>query len=407
MTTFDVLPELGTWNASEASEKSLYSGEGTNMSARRRSRRDNPAYQRALLECANLYARVLRGDRRAALDFQENMSTSDFSNLFGDILDRQVLARYVSQPVQWTAVAKRGMVRDFRTVKRFTLDGGESILSEVKQLTEYPAAALTDGAYSYSVKKYGRRIGLAWEDLINDDLDAFASIPERLGNAARRSEEKFVTGLYAAASGPNSTFFSTSNKNVINTTTAGTGAPTNPALSVTNLQYAFQVLAQQVDADGAPIYIDGVVLVVPPALEVPANNIINATQIMTAAGSGGANSDAGRPDMLQVANWMARRVQVVVNPWLPIISTTNGNTSWYLFANPSVGRPAMEVGFLTGHESPELFQKSPNATRVGGGLIDPSEGDFDTDSVEWKLRHVFGGTLMDPKSAVASNGTNS
>jgi hypothetical protein len=66
----------------------------------------------------------------------------------------------------------------------------------------------------------------------------------------------------------------------------------------------------------------------------------------------------------------------------------------------------MEVGFLIGHETPELFQKTPNAVRVGGGPVDPTDGDFETDSVEWKLRHVYGGTLMDPKSGVASKGTN-
>jgi hypothetical protein len=64
----------------------------------------------------------------------------------------------------------------------------------------------------------------------------------------------------------------------------------------------------------------------------------------------------------------------------------------------------MEIGFLTGHETPELFQKSPNAMRVGGGAVSPEDGDYDTDATEWKIRHVFGGTLMDPKSGVASPG---
>jgi hypothetical protein len=268
--------------------------------------------------------------------------------------------------VQWTQLARRGMVRDFRTVKRFTLDGGEAVLGAVKQLSEYPAAGLTDGAYSYSVGKYGRRIPLSWEDLINDDLDAFRSIPDRLGNAARRSEEKFVTGLYAASTGPNATFFASGNKNLV-----ASGA--SSALSITSLQAAFTLLASQVDTDGAPIYIDGVTLVVPPALTVVANNILNATEIWTAVGSGGAASDAGRQDQLRAANWMANKVKVISNPWLPIITTTGtlGSTAWYLFADPTVGRPAMEIGFLTGHETPELFQKSPNAMRVGGGAVSP------------------------------------
>jgi hypothetical protein len=408
-SVLDVLSEVKTWDASEASEKTIYAGEGMSLSAhaRRRRKASDPTYQRYLLEAGDLYRRVLHGDRWAALQFAEAMSTSDFSNLFGDILDRQILAKYVSQPVQWTQLAKRGTVRDFRTVKRFTVDGGEAILDEVKQLTEYPAAKLVDGAYSYAVKKYGRRFPLSWETLINDDLDAFRDIPDRMGNAARRSEERFAASLYAGSSGPNSTFFATANKNVINPTVLPGGSVTNPPLTITNLQYAFQVLASQLDTDGAPIYIEGVTLVVPPALMVPAENILNATQIWTAQGSGGAASDAGRPDQLVTVNWMANKVRLVVNPWLPIISTTNGNTSWYLFADPAVGRPAMEIGFLTGHEQPEMFQKSPNATRVGGGAVPAEDGDFDSDSIEWKIRHVFGGTLMDPKSAVASNGTGS
>jgi hypothetical protein len=409
MSIIDTLPEVATFEGGtdKASTSAIYEGDGTSLSARiRKARRaGNPAYKRNLLEAAHLYERTLAGSKRAALDFQEAMSTSDFSNLFGDIIDRQILAKYVSQPVQWDMLAKRGRVRDFRTVNRFTLDGGEAVLAQVKQLSEYPAAKLADGKYAYAVGKYGRRMPLSWETLVNDDLDAFRDIPDRLGNAARRTEERFATALYTSATGFNTTFFTTGNKNIINPTTLGSGAITNPPLGISGLQLAYQILGQQLDADGAPIYVDGVTLVVPPALTVVANNIINATEIWTAAGSSGLASDAGRQDQLRVANWMANKVKVQTNPWLPILSPTNGNTSWYLFSDPTAGRPAMEVGFLIGHEQPELFQKSPNSSRVGGGAAAAEDGDFDSDSIEWKLRHVLGGTLMDPKAAVASNGS--
>ncbi|MBM0235959.1 Mu-like prophage major head subunit gpT family protein [Micromonospora sp. ATA32] len=397
MTTnvLDVLPEVASWSAREASTDTIYAGEGRSLTAAARRQRasESAVYQRRLMEAAQLYARVVNGSRRAALDFQEAMTTSDFQLLFGDILDRQILANYQQQPVVWDRVARRGRVRDFRTVKRFTLDGGEAILADVKQQSEYPAASLTDGKYEYAVTKKGRRIPLSWETLINDDLDAFADIPRRLGNAARRSEERFWTALFASTGGPNSTFFSSGNKNLL----ASGGAS---ALSVSALQAAYTLLGQQVDTDGSPIYIESVVLVVPPALKVIANNIINATEILAATGGGTGTGQ----DQLRAANWLRNDVEVVVDPWLPIIDTTRGNTAWYLFANPQVGRPAMEIGFLIGHESPELFQKTPNAVRVGGGPIDPTDGDFETDSVEWKLRHVYGGTLMDPKSGVASPG---
>jgi hypothetical protein len=390
----DQLKEVGRFSAKNASTSALYAGEGTSVSQRVRARRksEDPNYQKSFSEAMDLYKRVKQGSRRAALDFQEAMTTSDFSFLFGDIIDRQMLAAYEQTPVQWTALARAGRVRDFRTVKRFTLDGGESVLDEVGEQSEYPAASLVDDAYEYSVRKFGRRIPLSWETLINDDLDAFADIPRRLGNAARRSEERFATALYTGTAGPDATFFSVGNAN-----------RTNVQLTVAGLQEAMRMLGEQRDTEGSPIYIDAATLVVPPSLEVPAMNILNATEILAANGGGNGSEN----DQLRVTNWMRNRVTVIVNPWLPIIDQTTGSTAWYLFANPTAGRPALEIGRLIGHEAPELFQKSPNATRVGGGTVDPTDGDFDTDSVEWKVRHVMGGVLMDPKSALASTGTAS
>ena len=384
-----LLDLIETYNAADASAERLYARKGRSV----RGRRNDPKYKEALLEATRLYQRVLDG-RTPVWRLQEAMSTSDFQYLFGDIVDRQLLAAYQRMPVVWQSVAKRGRVRDFRTVSRFTLDGGEAVLEEVKQAAEYPAAAVTDGRYQYAVKKYGRRLPITWEALVNDDLDALSDLPTRLANAARFSEEKFFTQLFASSTGPNSTFFSSGNKNIVSG---------NPALSVAGLTAAFNTLAAQTDTDGNPIYVGGVLLVVPPALKITANNILNATEILAADGGG----DGTGNNQLRVANWLRNDVEVVVNPWLPVVDTTSGNTAWYLFADPNVGRPAMEIGFLIGHETPELFQKAPNAVRVGGGAVDPMDGDFDTDSIDTKVRHVFGGVLMDPKSAVASTGVPS
>jgi hypothetical protein len=388
-----------------AATETIYAPEGRNLSqrTRRQRRNEDPSYQRRLGGLMRLYQDVVEGDRRAAIAFQESMSTSDFTYLFGDVIDRQMLAAYQTRPVQWPAMAKRGRVRDFRTVKRFTLDGGEAVLDAVKELGEYQVRKVADNAYSYAVGKYGDQIAVSWETIVNDDLNAMSDLPTRLGLAARRTEERFAAALFSGSGGPNATFFSTAHKNVINPTVLGTGAPTNPALSVQGLQYAMQAMGQQVDTDGGPIYVEGVTLVVPPALEVAANNIVNATEIIGATGGG----DLTGNDALRVKNWMQNRVTVVVNPWLPIINTTNGNTAWYLFADPNVGRPAMEIGFLIGHETPELWVKSPNAMRVGGGPVAAEEGDFEHDAIAYRVRHVLGGVLQDYKSGVSSTGTGS
>ena len=163
---------------------------------------------------------------------------------------------------------------------------------------------------------------------------------------------------------------------------------------------ALKVMYKQVDYDGEPIEIENLTLVVPPALYVTAMNIMNQVIVdMTEAG-GTSNQ------RVRVNNWIISGMKVVKNPQLPLITTsgTVGDSAWYMFADPSGGqRPALEIGFLSGFDTPQLFQKAGNLQRIGGG-IDPAMGDFHSFSTELKSVLVHGGTQGDPKMAVASAG---
>jgi hypothetical protein len=382
----DFLSLLETVKAEDASVDRMFNVREDGRGVRTMRKKD-PRYQRMLLEANRLYDSVLDGTT-PMYRLMEAMSTSDFPLLFADIIDREMLGRYNEWPTVWAQIAKRGRVRDFRTVKRFKLDGAEGVLSQVPQGTEYPEAALTDAAYTYSLGKYGRRIPFLWEALVNDDLDALRDVPDRLAKAARMTEERFATEVYVDSTGPDATFFASGNGNL------GTAAP----LSLASLQAGFSQIWQQKDADGNPVYTGQMRLVVPPQLAVTAQNIVNATEIRNAPG-------ATTGDQYTAQNWVNGEVmKVITNPWLPIVDTTKGATAWYLFADPGIGRPAMEIGFLTGHEAPELFMKAPNAIRIGGGVVGAEDGSFETDGVDYKVRHVFGGTLMDPKGAFANAG---
>jgi hypothetical protein len=391
--SYELLDLLESHRAEEASVGRLFNtADGRGV---RGMRKDDPRYKRSLSEAAKLIEQVSKG-RKPMYLLQEAMTTSDFPLLFGDVIDRAMLGRYSQWDTVWDGIARRNTVRDFRTVKRNTLDGGEAVLTQVDQAAPYPEAALTEGQYTYTVKKYGRRLPFVWEDFINDDLQALQDAPERLAKAARMTEDRFVTSLYAASTGPNATFFASGNANLVPT---GAGS----ALSVASLSTAYGLLRAQKDKDGNPIFVNGVTLMVPPQLEVTANNIANATEIRIATGGGTTSTQ----DQITATNWLGKVFsRVLVNPWLPVITTTGSiaSTAWYLFADPNVGRPACEIGFLRGHETPELFIKSSNATRIGGGVVGGEDGDFDTDSINYKVRHVIGGTVMEPKSAVASFG---
>lgn len=346
-----------------------------------------------LVEAASFIGEIESG-RRPMHHLKEAMTSSDFPLMFADILDRQMLGFWNEVPPVWEAITRTSTVTDFRNVKRFAVDGAEGALPEVKERGEFPEVPLVESKDEFSVKKVGRRIDLSWEAMINDDLDAFRRNPERLARAGRRSESKFVTELYVDASGPHASLYTGGHKNII------TG---NPELSIESLQKAFVLLSEMSDADGEPIWTEMITLVVPPALKVTAENILHATELWLNAEGG------NEKQKLRVANWMQNQLKLVIDPYISRICTNaNKNTSWFLFADPNTGRPALDFGRLRGHETPALYERLPNARRIGGGGGEVQES-FEDDSVAWRIRHVFGGTQLNStggfKATVASNGS--
>jgi hypothetical protein len=358
-----------------------------------RSRNTSPQHLQRVAEAAALMGRVFKGDRRATLQVQELMSTSDFPKLFGDVLDRELMAQYEQITPVWQGFATRAQVNDFRPKHWLDLLGGRAELDPVSEGAEYKARGLTDNEYQLTVGKYGARLPLTWEMMINDDLGAFQTAPQRLAQAARDTEDKLATRLYAGATGPVSAFF-----------TASGGTVDNKALTIDTLSAALTTVATRRDSDNRPIMINAYVLVVPPALEVYAHNIVNATLIRL---RNDASSSSQARD-IEVTNWLAGKVTIVSNPWLPIIDTSgsgaNAGKTWYLFPAPSTPRPALVMGFLRGYETPDLRVKADTGMRVGGGNVPAEEGSFDNDDIQYRIRHVTGGTTLDPIAAYASVG---
>jgi hypothetical protein len=362
-------------------------------------------YERELLEAVRFVDRVFQGRKSDMELFQEAMSTSDFPILFGDILDRQTLARYREWTVSFADLVQERRARSMtRSSKLYPQQLGlDSKLDPVEQLTEYPAGSVTEQSPIVIPPpvKYGRRFGLSWEVLQDDGPDSLLDVPGQFATAARRTEEDAVYQTFLGTSGYNTTLFNNTNKNIINVTNGA--ATNNPALSMASLSDALLVLSRMVDESGYPIQFDFVNLVVPPALEVIANNIINTVQVELTTDGGDANR------RLIANNWLARRLRIIVNPYIPRYATVaNGNTTWFLWARPDGapgGRAAIWIQRLRGNEDPAIFVREPNARRLGGGGGNPLDGSFENDSIEWKVRHILNAGILDPKYAVVSNGS--
>ena len=317
----------------------------------------------------------------------ETMSTSDLPNLLlGTALDRALLKAYREYPSDYEGYVYLDKVKDFRTADRIYEYGGDGALDEVKELEPYQYSALADGVYQIKVAKFGRKIGFSWEAYLNDDLGALRRLTEKLARAARRTELRLVTSLFETSLGPSSDLFSSSTPK----SNLGTAK-----LSITSLGAALEAIGAHTTPDGEPIYTERLHLVVPVSLEITARNILNAIEVQYTEGD----------TIWKTANWMKTRIVLHVNPYISVLDPTDGNTSWFLFPDPA-DIETLVLAKLTGHEEPEIFMKNPNAMRIGGGE-DPFGGDFDTDSIEYKVRHVVGGAVFDWRGCYASTGTAS
>ena len=339
---------------------------------------------------------VIRSNYPELYSLTEAYSTSDFPYLMGDVLDRMMLANFQALGHDWRSYCRVSRpLRDFRTVRRLALNGAEGQYDEIPEGSEVEyTTSLAEDNYTYTPTLYGKGVKLTFRAIMDDDLSAFDSIPERLGRGGRRTIEKFVTELFFDSNGPDATFFASGNGNIL------TAPATNADLAIDALGAAFAQLLGFTDTDSEPILVEGVTLVYGPSLHVTANNLINQLTVDVVEKGGITNQT------IRVNNWIVRNITLVMNPYIPIVCTTNGATTWALFANPSAGRPAGEVGFLAGFEEPVLYRKASNSMRISGGL-DQAAGDFATMDQHYKGILGMGGVVLEPQSAIGSNGSNS
>jgi len=340
-----------------------------------------------------------------AYRLQEALSTSDFGMLFGDVLDRAVLARYQTIPQVYKQFAKtNASVVDFRLNRRFKIWGGTGLMSQVTQGAEYPGTKRSEIEYPLQAYKYGSKFEIDWESIINDDLGALQDTPARMADSASYTEQYLATQQYANNVGAHiveTTKPTPTNGFLFSATgTAFTGDSVNcyqDALSITNLAVAIARMQVFRDLDGVVVRNRPKYLVVPPILELPARSILTSTWIMSV--QGGSNTDAV-PTTLPTANTLSDYgLQLVVDPLLPVLDITNA-APWYLFADPAI-LPALEVEHMQGHEVPEIAMKASNKVSVGGAPMSPMSGDFDTDTIKYRVRLILARTSLDWRGCYA------
>ena len=343
---------------------------------------------------AQRFGRMLGGN----LPVSEAFSTSDFKLAVFKELDTEALRQYNELPSVWSQYCDTTLVSDFRHKRILSRSGSITGLARVPEATEYPDGHdYSAEGYAITVGKYGRRRALTWEAWINNEaIDEIEDIPTDLARQARETESILaVSNLLAlsgdgintpyTASGVKTDFFKSANGN----------APTALPLTYDNLKTVLDSMATKKNKGGRVIAAPSLIVVIPKALEAQMLSILAIREIRRTANS---------VETLEVS--ALANVSYVVEPMLDILNThAKAATTWFVVPKPGGPKPALWTAKLRSHEQPDLRVKADQGSRVGGGAIAYDEGSFEIDTIEWRVRHVFGAQNGDPTFTYVSLGS--
>lgn len=293
---------------------------------------------------------------------REAGSASDFPYLMGNEMHKVGMATYAKVETTWQKWCKiEDQIRDFKENYRIATSETED-LEEVKPGQHAPEGSFDESRTNYKVKKYEKVFSIPWEYVVNDDIGAIKQQPQRFYRAAARTLAKFAVGLLV-----------------------GRAASTvvTAALAEGTLGSAIQEFKTRTDSrTNAPLGITPKYLIVPPALEITAKRLLKSVDLIAIALSAGSPSVQGG---YNAVNAQETGLELCVEPFL-----TDAD-DWYLAAAPA-DVPGIEIGFLNGRREPKTMVKAANIV----GQEDPMDGgDFETGSIEYKIRHIFGGAMID------------
>jgi hypothetical protein len=301
---------------------------------------------------------------------QAAFSTSELSGLVGNVANKALQNAFQTVPTAADKITATRSHANFmtNTVYSLALNGELQLVSKDGELKHL---RLSEESRTRTVQTRGAVLSITRQDLINDDLNAFADNAKALGRKSIHSREKTLfAAVNATAAG--SSFFTSARANYFE------GSTTN--LSSTSLTTAVQLFRDQVGPDGLPVMIDPKILVVPTALEQTARELMNSQYVVgpTSAKTPSANVWQGAFD-------------VVVSPWLSNSSLTGASsTAWYLLGDPN-DLAALEIAYLNGLQTPtvEFFGMDTNPEVLG---------------VSWRVFWDFGVALAEYRAGVKSKG---
>ncbi|MBL4772002.1 MAG: Mu-like prophage major head subunit gpT family protein [Planctomycetes bacterium] len=295
-----------------------------------------------------------RSDRAGAILGQRAavgmMTPSDFPMLLANVASAVLLRGYEGVNLTFGQISREVSVPDFKEVSRVRM-GGAPELEKVKDTGEYTLGSFDEAGEKYKIEKFGKRLAISRETILNDDLDTMGRIPMAMGRKAAELENKLVYSILLK--NPNmadgQALFSAAHKNMV---TAG--------LDENGLEAALLKLREQKGLAGERIRVTPRNLVCSPRRERVARKLLVLST---------------NPTTTDETNPYQGIVGVVVEMDLLDLDDP---LAYFLMADPQA-TDMIEFAYLEGHRQPYIEWQTG----------------FEIDGLQMKVRHEIGAKAID------------
>lgn len=284
------------------------------------------------------------------------LTTSDLPAVLGDVVNKVLLNAYSVAPGTFQAWTAKGFTNDFRTLT-VTRACPPSELFEVTEDDEYKALKIVDGQETAKLSTYGGILGISRQALVNDDSSALSNIGKMLGVTTKLTQNRKVYSVLMSnpSLSDGKAIFHVDRGNLL----SGAGS----ALSRDSLATALKTMRCFTDDAGNPLSVEPKYLIVPPSLEITANELCFSDSIP-------GQSNPAVPNLFKKLGLVP-----IVEPLLEAPSITGySSTAWYLLPDPELWPVVMTLALSRADNLEPYVEERPK---------------WKSDGAEWKARTDF------------------
>lgn len=249
-------------------------------------------------------------------------STSDFPLLLSAAANKSLLAQYSVAAPTYRKWATQKQFNDFKE-HTFARVGDFPAFTEIQEGGEVRYGTISESAERIYAKEFTSGFALGRRAIINDDLNALSDFSSGIATRAANDENKWVYSTLK------------SNPNLRDGTAVfhanrGNLAASGAGIDGTTIGSAVKALRAQKSLDGMVLNLQPAMLVVGPAQEVAARQLL-------------ASINATKPSDANIWSGFAELV----------IDAEITDNAWFLFASPSAA-PVMVFGYVQGANGPVI-----------------------------------------------------